>query len=90
MIFERLPHEASADSAFVELVQNVSAEVRGERAEIVGVMGWTDAAVLAGAGIESILFGCKGEGAHAIEEWVARSRWQRRPCNGAQCLLYRC
>lgn len=39
-------------------------------AEILGGMGWTDAAVLAQAGIESILLGCEGEGAHAVEEWV--------------------
>jgi acetylornithine deacetylase len=31
---------------------------------------WTDAAVLAGAGIPSVLFGPGGAGLHSVEEYV--------------------
>ena len=69
-IFARMPYETSADSPFVTLVGDIVTEARGEPSKLIGAMGWTDAAVLARAGIESILLGCKGDGAHAVEEWV--------------------
>ena len=31
---------------------------------------WTDAAILGGAGIPSVLFGPTGAGLHGLEEWV--------------------
>ena len=31
---------------------------------------WTDAALMAEAGIPTVLFGASGHGAHAAEEWV--------------------
>ena len=69
-IFTRMPYETSVDSPFVALVADAVTAARGSSAELVGMKGWTDAALLAGAGIEAILLGCQGEGAHAIEEWV--------------------
>jgi acetylornithine deacetylase len=38
---------------------------------------WTDAALLAGAGIPTVLFGPAGEGAHATLEWVSLSSLDR-------------
>ena len=38
--------------------------------EHIGVPFWTDAALLADAGIETVLLGPKGDGLHSIEEWV--------------------
>ena len=35
-----------------------------------GVAFWTDAALLAAAGIPTVVFGPGGAGAHAVEEWV--------------------
>ena len=40
------------------------------RQEVVGMSFWTDAAVLGGAGIPSVLFGPGGAGLHSIEEFV--------------------
>ena len=40
------------------------------RAAAVGVPFWTDAALVAAAGIPTVLFGPAGEGAHAEVEWV--------------------
>jgi len=43
---------------------------RGLSAAPVGMSFWTDAAILAGAGIPSVLFGPGGAGLHSIEEYV--------------------
>jgi acetylornithine deacetylase len=37
---------------------------------VVGLPFWTDAALVAAAGIPTVLFGPVGEGAHAAVEWV--------------------
>jgi acetylornithine deacetylase len=42
----------------------------GCRAATIGMSFWTDAAVLGGAGIPSVLFGPTGAGLHSVEEWV--------------------
>ncbi|MEO6221611.1 MAG: M20/M25/M40 family metallo-hydrolase [Vicinamibacterales bacterium] len=47
-----------------------SIEARGLSAEPAGMSFWTDAAILAGAGIPSLLFGPGGAGLHSIEEYV--------------------
>ena len=39
-------------------------------AELVGAPFWTDAALVADAGIPTVLLGPAGEGAHAEVEWV--------------------
>lgn len=60
----REPYEAPRDHAFVELVARVSG------GDVVGAPFWTDAALIAAAGIPTVLFGPAGEGAHAAVEWV--------------------
>ena len=65
IIASRDPLPARADHPFVELVGRVV-----EAGEYVGALFWTDAALLAGAGIPTVLFGPAGEGAHAAVEWV--------------------
>jgi acetylornithine deacetylase len=42
----------------------------GRSAEPGGMSFWTDAAILAGAGIPSVLFGPGGAGLHSVEEYV--------------------
>ena len=32
--------------------------------------GWLDSSLLADAGIPAVIFGPKGEGLHALEEWA--------------------
>ena len=44
--------------------------VLGAEPELVGVSFWADSALLAAAGIPTVLFGPLGEGAHAEVEWV--------------------
>ncbi|HEY2372287.1 MAG TPA: M20/M25/M40 family metallo-hydrolase [Gaiellaceae bacterium] len=42
-----------------------------------GARFWTDAALVAAAGIPTVLFGPIGEGAHAEVEWVDLASLQR-------------
>jgi acetylornithine deacetylase/succinyl-diaminopimelate desuccinylase-like protein len=63
--FARDPFETRDDDPIVELVKR-HAGATG----VVGVPFWTDAALLAGAGIPTVVFGPAGEGAHADVEWV--------------------
>jgi acetylornithine deacetylase len=44
---------------------------------VVGVPFWADSALLAAAGIPTVLFGPGGEGAHATVEWVDLAQAQR-------------
>jgi acetylornithine deacetylase len=66
----RDPFEVPADAAIVSLVQRIGSDVAGRAVELVGHTVWMDAAILAAAGIPTVVFGPGGEGAHAVEEWV--------------------
>jgi acetylornithine deacetylase len=63
--FAREPFQVAEDADVVAAVRR-----QAGGAEVVGVPFWTDAAVLAAAGIPTVLFGPVGEGAHADVEWV--------------------
>ena len=63
--FCREPLETSADEEIVQLLaRHAGAD------EPIGVPFWTDAALLAEAGIPTVVFGPAGDGAHADVEWV--------------------
>jgi acetylornithine deacetylase/succinyl-diaminopimelate desuccinylase-like protein len=65
IIASRDPLTSEPDHEFVELVGRVA-----EAVEYVGALFWTDAALIADAGIPTVLFGPAGEGAHARVESV--------------------
>jgi acetylornithine deacetylase len=62
--------EISADSPIVGIVREAAGGVLGAAAPVIGVSYWMDAALLAAAGIETVVIGPTGAGAHAAEEWV--------------------
>jgi acetylornithine deacetylase len=68
--FVRDPFEVAEDAPVVEAVRRHAAAVVGAEPAVVGVPFWTDAALLAAAGIPTVVFGPAGEGAHADVEWV--------------------
>lgn len=72
-IFHRDPFEAEAGTAFMDLVRTEVAAVRGRESALCGQMPWFDAALLAGAGIETLILGHGGAGAHELEEWAELS-----------------
>ena len=66
----RAPFEVAEDAEIVEVVRRNSVSVLGAEPDVVGVSFWADSALLAAAGIPTVLFGPRGEGAHADVEWV--------------------
>ncbi len=66
----RDPFEVAAGAAIVRRLEAASASVLGDAPPHVGEHPWMDSALLAGAGIETVVMGPCGAGAHAAEEWV--------------------
>jgi acetylornithine deacetylase len=65
----REPFEARPDSPLVDTVCRVMSDA-GREPERVGDTPWMDAALLSAAGIDTMVLGPHGTGAHAAEEWV--------------------
>ena len=68
-VFGRDAYEIDPGSQLPALLLD-AAKAAGCRAAIAGMTFWTDAAILAAAGIPSVLFGPGGAGLHSIEEYV--------------------
>lgn len=69
-LFSREPLTTAPDEPIVETLIEHATTIMGRRPETSGVPFWTDAALLAAAGIPSVVFGPGGGGAHADVEWV--------------------
>lgn len=69
--FSREAFRIAEDAPLVELLR------RHGGAPLEGFFGWADSALLAAAGIPTVLFGPCGEGAHAEEEWVELASVER-------------
>jgi len=65
VVLARQPFEVAGDEPIVELVRR-----HAGGADMIGVPFWADSALLAAAGIPTVVFGPGGEGAHAVVEWV--------------------
>ena len=65
MLVAREPFEIDSEHEFVQLVGRAAGEP-----SVVGVSFWADSALIAAAGIPTVLYGPIGGGAHATEEWV--------------------
>ena len=70
LLLAREPFEVAADAAIVGAVRSAAAERLGNPPATSGVSFWMDAALIASAGIETVVIGPIGAGAHAAEEWV--------------------
>jgi acetylornithine deacetylase len=62
--------EVKPQSPIVRAVAAAATSVLGERPRSVGENPWMDSALLSSAGVETVVFGPHGTGAHAKEEWV--------------------
>jgi acetylornithine deacetylase len=60
----------AADAPVVQAVVAAATAVRGRRPALMGHSFWMDAAILAAAGVETVVIGPAGAGAHADVEWV--------------------
>ena len=72
IIASREPLTADPQHPFAELVRSIA-----DAGDFVGALFWTDAALFAGAGIPTVVFGPAGEGAHAAVEWVSLASLER-------------
>jgi len=69
-LLSRGSFEAQRESTIVESVQAAATTVLGAPPRIIGEPYWMDAALMADAGIETVVIGPTGAGAHAAREWV--------------------
>ena len=69
LLFSRPPYEIPPTHALPDALKR-AAESAGAATALVGMSFWTDAAILGGAGIPSVLFGPGGAGLHSVEEYV--------------------
>jgi len=69
-LFTRHPFEVSPDAGIVKVLGGAARETLGGQPAFVGDTPWMDSALLADAGIETVVMGPRGAGEHSIEEWV--------------------
>ena len=68
--FVRDPFEVSSEASLVQVLSESATRILNQPPAMVGQMPWMDSALLASAGVETVVFGPSGAGAHAHEEWV--------------------
>jgi acetylornithine deacetylase len=68
--FSRQPFEVAPEAALVQTLVRAVTAVRGQAPELTGQTAWMDSALLSAAGVETVVLGPTGAGAHAAEEWV--------------------
>jgi acetylornithine deacetylase len=68
--FQREPFEISPEARIVNTLEQVMTTRLGQKPAHTGQTFWTDAALLADAGMETVLIGPTGYGLHSAEEWV--------------------
>jgi acetylornithine deacetylase len=66
----RQPFEIQPTAPMVQAVEAAAAHHLGHPPGFMGEAFWMDSAILAEAGIETVIIGPVGDGAHAREEWV--------------------
>ena len=63
--------EVDANAPIVHAVLGAATNVLGAKPEVIGEPYWMDAALLSDVGIDTVVIGPVGAGAHALEEWVS-------------------
>lgn len=69
-IFHREPFETSPDAPIASIVREAARHALGREPAVIGDSPWMDSALLAAAGVDTVVIGPAGEGAHAAVEWV--------------------
>lgn len=77
VLLAREPFEASRDAPVVRAVAGAARDVLGREPAFTGEGPWMDAALLAAAGVDTVVIGPSGGGAHAAEEWVELESLER-------------
>jgi acetylornithine deacetylase len=66
----RDPFEVSPEAGIVKSLAGAATRVLGKQPRFFGDTPWMDSALLSSAGVETVVMGPTGAGAHASEEWV--------------------
>lgn len=66
----RSSFEVDRNAPIVNAVLGAATTVLGRKPEVIGEPYWMDAALLSEVGIDTVVVGPSGAGAHALEEWV--------------------
>ena len=69
-LLTRNSFEVSPDAPIARAVRDAVIQVRGHAPQVVGRPFWMDSALLADAGVATVIIGPRGGGAHTAEEWV--------------------
>lgn len=70
LLLAREPFEAPSDSAITSTLSVTATRELGRVPAVQGATYWMDAAFTSAAGIDTVVFGPSGQGAHADVEWV--------------------
>jgi len=70
LLLDRPALEGSAESPIARAVRAAATRRLGHAPAVGGAAYWMDAALIAAAGIETVVIGATGAGAHAAVEWV--------------------
>ncbi len=62
--------EVARNAPIVNAILGAATTVLGTQPEVIGEPYWMDAALLSDVGIDTVVIGPSGAGAHALEEWV--------------------
>jgi acetylornithine deacetylase len=62
--------EVARNAPIVSAILGAATNVLGTKPEVIGEPYWMDAALLSDVGIDTVVIGPSGAGAHALEEWV--------------------
>jgi len=73
----REPFAVHQGECIVQLVRNHADTILGREPEIISSTAWMDSALLAAAGIPTVVFGPGGAGAHAVVEWADLDQVER-------------
>lgn len=69
-VLARGPFEVPSEAGIVKVVRQAAERVLGKTPTFCGQTPWMDSALLAAAGVPTVVIGPAGAGAHAAEEWV--------------------
>jgi acetylornithine deacetylase len=69
-LLARNAFEVSAEASIVKAVRAAATGRLGRAPALIGKPFWMDSAILADAGVETVIIGPIGGGAHTVEEWV--------------------
>lgn len=84
-LFHREPFETTADAPIAAAVARAAETALGRRPEVMGDSPWMDSALLAAAGVDTVVIGPGGGGAHAAVEWVDLESCVRLAAILAEC-----